>query len=462
MYKKKFPSVYIALFAMVVGFMAYYAFGQTGDTAHKAADSVKAAVTAVVAAPAAAPTPAPAPKLDSGDTAWMIVATALVMLMTLPGLALFYGGLAKRKDMLNVIAMSFVTFCIVSVLWIVYGYTLSFGTDVHGIIGNLDKFMMNTITVNSISGTIPEFIFVVFQLTFAAITVALASGAYIERMKFSAWIAFSVLWLTFVYLPIAHWVWGNGFLAKLGALDFAGGTVVHINAGIAALIGALFLGKRVRQDLKPNNLVFTATGAGLLWFGWFGFNAGSALTAGGLAGAAFINTNTATAMAALAWMITEWIYNKKPTVLGLASGAVAGLVAITPAAGFVNIGGSLVIGALAGIIPFFMVAIVKKKFGYDDTLDAFGIHGVGGTLGALLTGVFADPAINAAGKGLLYGNPAQLKIQFIAVGTTIGYDAIVTILIFLVIKAVIGLRVKPEAEVAGMDTSEHGENAYNL
>jgi Amt family ammonium transporter len=463
MYKKKFPSVYIALLAMVVGFMAYYCFGQAPDTTHKAIDSLKTTITTQVAtAPAPAPAPAPAAKIDSGDTAWMIVATALVMLMTLPGLALFYGGLAKRKDMLNVIAMSFVTFCIVSVLWIVYGYTLSFGTDVHGIIGNLDKFMMNTIGVNTVSGTIPEFIFVVFQLTFAAITVALASGAYIERMKFSAWILFTVLWLTFVYVPIAHWVWGNGFLAKLGALDFAGGTVVHINAGIAALIGALFLGKRIKQDLKPNNLVFTATGAGLLWFGWFGFNAGSALTAGGLASAAFINTNTATAMAALAWMFTEWMYSKKPTVLGLASGAVAGLVAITPAAGFVNIGGSLVIGALAGIIPFFMVAIVKKKFGYDDTLDAFGIHGVGGTLGALLTGVFADPAINAAGKGLLYGNPAQLKIQFIAVGTTIGYDAIVTILIFLVIKALVGLRVKPEAEMVGMDTSEHGENAYNL
>ena len=462
MYKKnlpRLPGVYIALFAMVVGFLAYYCFGQTADSAHKTVDSVKAVVNAV-ATPA--PAPAPVAKIDTGDTAWMIVATALVMLMTLPGLALFYGGLAKRKDMLNVIAMSFVTYCIVSVLWIVYGYTLSFGTDVHGIIGNLDKFMMNTITVNSVSGTIPELIFVVFQLTFAAITVALASGAYIERMKFSAWVMFSVLWLTFVYLPISHWVWGNGFLAKLGTLDFAGGTVVHINAGIAALVGALFLGKRVRQDLKPNNLVFTVTGAGLLWFGWFGFNAGSALTASGLASAAFINTNTATAMAAIAWMVTEWLYNKKPTILGLASGAVAGLVAITPAAGYVNVGGSLVIGALAGIIPFFMVAVVKKKFGYDDTLDAFGIHGVGGTLGALLTGVFADPAINAAGKGLLYGNPAQLKIQLIAVGTTIGYDAIVTILIFLVIKALIGLRVKPEAEVAGMDMSEHGENAYNF
>src|SRR5271157_5600225 len=440
-----------AFVAIVLGFI----LATVMHSVRQPAAPAPAAAGAAISAPSPAPAPvAPAASLNSGDTAWMIVATALVMLMTLPGLALFYGGIAKRKDTLNVIAMSFVTFAIVSVLWIVYGYSLAFGTDVHGIIGNLQKFMMSGIKVDTLSSyqnTIPEFIFVVFQLTFAAITVALASGAYIERMKFSAWIMFTVLWLTFVYLPIAHWVWGNGFLAKLGALDFAGGTVVHINAGIAALVGALFLGKRIKQDLKPNNLVFTVTGAGLLWFGWFGFNAGSALTAGGLASAAFINTNTATAMAALAWMFTEWIYNKKPTTLGLASGAVAGLVAITPAAGFVNIGGALVIGALAGIIPFFMVAVVKHKFGYDDTLDAFGIHGVGGTLGALLTGVLADPAINAAGKGLLYGNPAQLKIQFIAVGTTIGYDAIVTTLIFLVIKAVIGLRVKPEEEIAGMD-----------
>jgi ammonium transporter, Amt family len=415
------------------------------------------AISACVAQTTAAPA-----KIDTGDTAWMIVATAMVMLMTLPGLALFYGGLAKRKDTLNVIAMSFATFCIVSVLWIVYGYTFSFGADVRGIIGDAAKLMLNGVGSGSVSGTIPEYIFVVFQLTFAAITVALASGAYIARMKFSAWIAFTVMWFTLVYVPVAHWVWGNGFLAKLGALDFAGGTVVHINAGIAALVGCIIMGKRVNPELKPNNLVFTVTGVGLLWFGWFGFNAGSALAANGIAGAAFINTNTATAMAAIAWMATEWLYNKKPTILGLASGAVAGLVAITPAAGFVNITGALIIGIAAGVIPFFMVAIVKAKFGYDDTLDAFGIHGVGGTIGALLTGVFADPAINPAGKGLLFGNPAQLKIQFIAVITTIGYTGVVTAIIFFVIKAVMGLRVNSESEIIGVDQSEHGENAYNL
>jgi Amt family ammonium transporter len=400
-------------------------------------------------------------KLDSGDTAWMIMATALVMLMTLPGLALFYGGIAKRKDTLNVIAMSFVTFCIVSVLWIVYGYTFAFGTDVHGLLGNAQKFMMNGIKVDSLSGTIPELIFVVFQMTFAAITVALASGAYIERMKFSAWILFSVLWMTLVYVPVAHWVWGNGFLAKMGALDFAGGTVVHINAGIAALIGALFLGKRNEPGLIPNNLTATVTGAGLLWFGWFGFNAGSALAANGLAGVAFINTNTATAVAALSWMMTEWFFNKKPTVLGLASGAVAGLVAITPAAGFVNVGGAIIIGLLAGFVCYCMVAFVKIRLGYDDTLDAFGIHGIGGILGALLTGFFADPAVNAAGKGLFYGNPAQVKIQLVAIGTTIGYDALVTVIILLVIKSFVGLRVTAEEEMIGMDQSAHGERALS-
>jgi len=400
--------------------------------------------------------------INTGDTAWMIVATAFVMLMTLPGLALFYGGLAKRKDTLNVMAMSFVTYAIVSILWVIYGYTLSFGNDISGIIGYTGKLMLKGIGVDSVSYTIPENIFVMFQMTFAAITVALASGAYIERMKFSAWILFSVLWFTLVYVPIAHWVWGGGFLAKLGALDFAGGTVVHINAGIAALVGALIMGKRKDTTLVPNNLVSTVTGAGLLWFGWFGFNAGSAVAANGLAGAAFLNTNTATAAAAVSWMLVEWLYSKKPTVLGLASGAVAGLVAITPAAGFVNVGGSIVIGILAGIIPFFMVAIVKHKFGYDDTLDAFGIHGIGGILGALLTGVFADPAVNSAGKGLLFGNPHQLTVQLIAIGTTIAYSAAMTAIIFFAIKFTIGLRVKTEKEYDGLDNSEHGENAYNL
>jgi len=392
----------------------------------------------------------------------MIVATALVMLMTLPGLAMFYGGMAKRKDTLNTIAMSFVAYCIASVLWIIYGYTLAFNTDIGGIIGSPSKLFLNGVEVKSLQGTIPEFIFVAFQLTFAAITVALVSGSYIERMKFSAWVLFAILWMSLVYVPIAHWVWGGGFLMKLGALDFAGGTVVHMNAGIAGLVGALILGKRNEATLVPSNLPLVVIGAGLLWFGWFGFNAGSALGANGLASAAFINTNTATAMAALSWMFTEWIYSKKPTLLGLASGAVAGLVAITPAAGFVDIKGSLIIGLLAGIIPFFAVAYLKPKLGYDDALDAFGIHGVAGTIGAILTGIFANPAINEAGKGLLYGNPSQLLIQLIAVGVTIVYVAIATAIILFIIKALVGLRVDQESEVFGLDESQHGEKAYNL
>ena len=417
-----------------------------------------------VAAPAAAGAPA-ALKIDTGDTAWMLVATALVMLMSIPGLALFYGGLAKRKDSLNTMAMTFVTFCIVSVLWVVYGYTFSFGSDIRGFIGSASKLFLKGVGPNSISDlakTIPEYVFIVYQLTFAAITVALASGAYIERMKFSAWLLFSVVWLTIVYLPVAHWVWGNGFLAKAGALDFAGGTVVHVNAGIAALVGALMLGRRREKAIMPSNLTLVITGAGLLWFGWFGFNAGSALAANGLAGAAFINTNTAAAVAALAWMVVEWMHSGKPTVLGLASGAVGGLVAITPAAGFVNISGAIIIGIAAGTIPFFAVAKMKPLFGYDDTLDAFGIHGIGGTIGAILTGVFADPAINEAGRGLLYGNPIQVWIQIKAVAVTLVYSGVMTLIIFAVLKAVVGIRVDGEEEYVGLDESQHGEKAYNL
>lgn len=404
----------------------------------------------------------PAPKLDSGDTAWMIMATALVMLMTLPGLALFYGSMAKRKDTLNTMAMSFAAYCIVSVLWVIYGYTLTFGEDIGGIIGSFEKLFLKGVTTSSLTNTIPEMVFVVFQLTFAAITVALASGSFIERMKFSAWVLFIILWMTIVYIPVAHWVWGNGFLAKLGALDFAGGTVVHINAGFAGLIGALMLGKRREPVLIPNNLTLTVIGAGLLWFGWFGFNAGSALGANGIAGAAFINTNTAAAVAAVGWMFTEWIHHKKPTVLGLASGAIAGLVAITPAAGFVNISGAIIIGLVAGVIPYFMVALIKPKLGYDDALDVFGIHGIAGIVGAILTGVFADPSINEAGKGLLYGNAGQLLTQIIAVVATIAYTSIATLIILVIIKAVVGLRVDVEDEVNGLDESQHGENAYNL
>jgi Amt family ammonium transporter len=405
---------------------------------------------------------AQAPKLDTGDTAWMIVATALVMLMSIPGLALFYGGLSKRKDSLNTMAMTFVTFCLASLLWVVYGYSMTFGTDHGGFIGGLEKAFLKGVGTASLSGTIPEYIFIVFQLTFAAITVALASGAYIERMKFSAWIIFSVLWMTAVYVPVAHWVWGGGFLMKMGALDFAGGTVVHINAGIAALVGALMLGRRKDKALIPGNLTLVVTGTGLLWFGWFGFNAGSALAANGLAGVAFINTNTAAAVAALSWMFVEWMHSGKPTVLGLASGAVAGLVTITPAAGFVNISGAIIMGILAGVVPFFSVAWMKPKLKYDDTLDAFGIHGVGGLLGAILTGIFADPAINEAGKGLLYGNAGQLWTQIVASVVTIAYSGIVTLVIFLALKYTVGLRVDAEEETIGLDETEHGERAYNL
>jgi Amt family ammonium transporter len=392
----------------------------------------------------------------------MLTATALVMLMSLPGLAVFYGGLAKAKDTLNTIAMVFTAYAIASVVWIVYGYTLAFGTDIGGVIGSPEKLFLSGVDAKSLQGTIPELLFVAFQGTFAAITVALISGSYIERMKFSAWLLFSILWVSLVYVPIAHWVWGNGFLAKLGALDFAGGTVVHINAGIAGLVGALILGKRKDTALIPSNLPMVVIGAGLLWFGWFGFNAGSAVASNALASAALLNTNVATAVAALSWMFVEWLHAKKPTVLGLASGAIAGLVAITPAAGFVNVIGAIIIGLVAGVVPYFAVAVLKHKLGYDDALDVFGIHGVAGIIGAVLTGVFADPSINEAGKGLLYGNPGQVLVQALAVVVTIVYDAIATFVILMVVKALTGLRVSPEEEVAGLDSSQHREKAYNL
>jgi Amt family ammonium transporter len=450
----------IVLFLTLISWIAFAEEAVTTPPTPLAAEQAMPAQHA----PAAVAAPEP-PKIDTGDTAWMIVATAFVMLMTLPGLALFYGGLAKRKDTLNTMAMSFVTYCIVSLLWVMYGFSFAFGTDIGGFIGNAEKLFLSGVGVNSINDlakTIPEYIYIVYQLTFAAITVALASGAYIERMKFSAWVLFTILWMTLVYVPVAHWVWGGGFLAKLGALDFAGGTVVHVNAGTAALMGALVLGRRKEAALKPSNLTLVVTGAGLLWFGWFGFNAGSAVAANGLAGAAFINTNTAAAMAAISWMFVEWMHTKKPTLLGIASGAVAGLVAITPAAGFVNIKGAMIIGLLAGIVPYFAVAMIKPKLGYDDSLDAFGIHGVGGILGALLTGIFADPSINELGKGLLYGNPGQLVTQLIAVVVTIGYSAVATLIIFGIVKVVTGIRVHEEHEITGLDESQHGEKAYSL
>jgi Amt family ammonium transporter len=392
----------------------------------------------------------------------MLTATALVMLMSLPGLAIFYGGLAKAKDTLNTIAMVFTAYAIASVVWVIYGYTLAFGTDIGGVIGSPAKLFLSGVDIKSLQGTIPELLFVAFQGTFASITLALISGSYVERMKFSAWLLFSILWVSFVYVPVAHWVWGGGFLAKLGALDFAGGTVVHINAGIAGLVGALILGKRKDTALIPSNLPMVVIGTGLLWFGWFGFNAGSAVASNALASVALLNTNVATAVAALSWMFVEWLHAKKPTVLGLASGAIAGLVAITPAAGFVNVIGAIIIGLVAGVVPYFAVAVLKHKLGYDDALDVFGIHGVAGILGAILTGVFADPSINEAGKGLLYGNPGQVLIQILSVVVTIIYDAIATLVILMVVKALTGLRVSPEEEVAGLDSSQHREKAYNL
>ncbi len=404
----------------------------------------------------------PPPKLDTGDTAWMLVSTALVMLMTVPGLAIFYGGLAKRKDVLNTIAMSLFTYCLVSFLWVVYGYSLTFSDDIAGIIGYLDKAFLSGVGVSSLQGTIPELLFATFQLTFAAITVALISGAYIERISFSAWTIFTILWMSLVYVPVAHWVWGNGFLAKLGALDFAGGTVVHINAGIAALVGALILGKRKQPLLIPNNMTLVVIGTGLLWFGWFGFNAGSAVAANGLAAQAFLNTNTAAALAGLTWLFTEWLITKKPTVLGICSGIVAGLVAITPAAGFVNIVGAIIIGVLAGFICYFSVSYLKPKFGYDDALDVFGIHGVAGIFGAILTGFLADPSINSSGTGLFYGNPKQVLIQLLSIVITIIYTGVLSAVILYVTKLLTRLRVSEEEEIAGLDITQHGEKGYNI
>jgi Amt family ammonium transporter len=404
----------------------------------------------------------PPPKLDTGDTAWMLVSTALVMLMTVPGLAIFYGGLAKKKDVLNTIAMSLITYCLVSFLWVVYGYSLAFSGDIAGIIGYLDKAFLSGVGVSSLQGTIPELLFATYQLTFAAITVALISGAYIERISFSAWTIFTILWMSLVYVPVAHWVWGNGFLAKLGALDFAGGIVVHTTAGISALIGTLILGRRKQVLLIPNNMTLVVIGTGLLWFGWFGFNAGSAVAANGLAAQAFLNTNTAAALGGLTWLFTEWLITKKPTILGLCSGIVAGLATITPAAGFVNIVGAIIIGVLAGLICYFSVSYLKPKFGYDDALDVFGIHGVAGILGAILTGFLADPSINSSGTGLFYGNPKQVLIQLLAVVITIIYTGVLSAVILYVTKLFTRLRVNEEEEIAGLDITQHGEKGYNI
>jgi len=404
--------------------------------------------------------------MNSGDTAWIIVATALVMMMTPAGLALFYGGMSRSKNLLNTFAMTFVSYCIGSVVWMLWGYSLAFGPDKAGIIGGLDHVLMQGIGIDSLSGTIPTYLFALFQMTFAGITVALVLGSIVDRMKFSSWIVFSVLWITFIYCPIAHWVWGGGWMAEMGALDFAGGNVVHINAGVAGLVLALVLGKRKgygKEAMFPSSVTLTALGAALLWFGWFGFNAGSELAADGVAASAFMVTNTSAAVAALSWMFAEWFFSKKPTVLGLASGAVAGLVSITPAAGFVNLPASMIIGLVAGVFGYYSVSVLKHKLGYDDSLDAFGVHGMCGVWGALATGLFATPEITEGAKGLFYGNPGQLWIQIVSIFATVLFTAVGTLVVIYITRFLTnGLRVDEEEEVAGLDTSIHGERAFEL
>ena len=397
--------------------------------------------------------------LDTGDTAWMLTSTALVLMMTIPGVALFYGGMVRKKNVLATVMQSFAICCLATVLWMIAGYSLAFGEG-NALIGDFSKFFLAGVGVDSLSGTIPETVFMTFQMTFAIITPALITGALAERMKFSALMWFMGLWLILVYAPICHWVWGGGFLGSAGVLDFAGGTVVHINSGVAALVVCLILGKRVgygRENLAGHNLVFTIIGASMLWVGWFGFNAGSAVAANGTAGMAMAVTQIATAAAALAWMAAEWTATGKPTVLGIASGAIAGLVAITPASGFVAPVGALVIGIAAGICCYIAATWLKHKLGYDDSLDVFGVHGIGGIVGAVLTGVFAAEAVGGTG-GLLEGNAGQVGLQVYGVAVTIVYCAVVTAIIIKVIDVIFKIRVDEESEREGLDIRLHGES----
>ncbi|MGE0651563.1 MAG: ammonium transporter [Alphaproteobacteria bacterium] len=401
----------------------------------------------------------PAPKLDTGDTAWMLTSTALVLLMTIPGIALFYGGMVRKKNVLATVMQSFAITALITVIWMVIGYSLAFAEGT-AYVGGFGKAFLKGMETGTLQGTIPETVFMVFQMTFAIITPALIMGSLVDRIKFSAMLWFVGLWSILVYSPICHWVWGGGFLGKDGVLDFAGGTVVHINAGIAGLVGALVLGKRTgygTENMAPHNLTLSVIGASLLWVGWFGFNAGSAVAANGTAGMAMAVTQIATAAAALAWMFMEWIARGKPSVLGIVSGAVAGLVAITPAAGFVTPTGALIIGAISGVVCFFAATSVKKALGYDDSLDAFGVHAIGGIVGALLTGVFAAKAIGGT-SGLLEGNAGQVWIQIKGILWTIVYCGVVSFILFKIIDLVIGLRVSEDEEREGLDQVLHGES----
>ncbi len=407
------------------------------------------------------------PVIDTGDTTFIIISSALVMLMT-PGLALFYGGMVRRKNVLSTMMQSFIIIAIISVQWVIIGYSLAFGPDQGHLIGNLSWLGFKGVGMipnADYAGTIPHQIFAMFQLMFAIITPALITGSIAERMRFPAFLAFIVLWATFIYDPLAHWVWGvNGWIRNLGALDFAGGTVVHISSGISGLIAALVLGKRKgygKEPLLPHHLPMTVLGAGLLWFGWFGFNAGSALAANGLATNAFVVTNTSAAAAALSWLISEWLHHGKPTVLGAATGAVAGLVAITPASGFVTPMAALVIGLVGGVVCYLGVGVLKSKLGYDDSLDAFGCHGIGGTWGALATGLFATKAVNSLGAdGLFYGNPGLLKAQLIGILATYALAAVGTFVILKGVNVFTNIRATADEEINGLDLTMHGEEAY--
>ena len=404
--------------------------------------------------------------IDTGDTAWLLVSTALVMLMT-PSLAFFYGGMVRRKNVLSTVMMSFSALALVSILWILYGYSLSFGPDKGGIVGGLDWIGLMGVGQEPSSvyaTTVPHLAFMMFQATFAIITVALITGAVVERIKFGALLTFGALWLTLVYCPVAHWVWGSGgWLANYGALDFAGGTVVHVNAGISALALVLVLGPRrgfkERVPMEPNNIPMVVLGAALLWFGWFGFNAGSALTAGGLASNAFVATNTAAASAAFTWMVLGWI-NRRPSVLGAATGAVVGLVAITPAAGFVQPWAGIPIGAIASVLSYYVMAWRNRANKIDESLDVFACHGIGGIWGALATGIFATAAVNSGGSGLIDGNGKQVLIQLAAIAVTIVFSFSITWLLAKLVDVTVGLRGAPEEETVGLDISQHGERAY--
>ncbi|WP_455381537.1 ammonium transporter [Salinispira pacifica] len=420
---------------------------------------------------------APQPVIDSGNTAWMLVASALVLLMTIPGLAFFYGGLVRRKNVLNVLMQCFIITAVVSLQWFTFGYSLAFSDSsgsLSAFIGDLRWAFMNGIGINDPSpyfisqelARVPHLVFALFQSMFAVITPALIIGAFAERMKFGGFVLFTILWSTFVYDPIAHWVWSaDGWLFKLGALDFAGGTVVHMNSGIAALVAAIVLGRRryyANHPTPPHNIPFVVLGAALLWFGWFGFNAGSGIAADGLAGSAFLATHLGTSAAVVAWVIMDRIFHGKPTVLGAATGAVAGLVAITPAAGFVTVGGAMAVGFIASVICWVMVSLVKQKLGYDDALDAFGVHGIGGTWGAIATGLFAAPVVQSAASGAFYGNPRQLLIQLAGAGATIVWSFAVTFVLLKITQATVGIRVSDAEEDIGLDLTQHNEKAYTV